>query len=34
MDTNLQNGRPYYFNVLPVGANTSCFGLHEQLASP
>ncbi len=24
--TSLQNGRPYYFSVLPVGSNTSCFG--------
>jgi hypothetical protein len=27
VDTNLQNGRTYFFNVLPVGSNTSCFGL-------
>jgi hypothetical protein len=25
--TSLQNGRPYFFSVLPVGSNTSCFGL-------
>ena len=23
---NLQNGRRYFFNVLPVGSNNSCFG--------
>jgi hypothetical protein len=27
LDTNLQNGRTYFFSVLPVGANPSCFGL-------
>jgi hypothetical protein len=25
-DTNLMNGRTYFFNVLPVGASSSCFG--------
>ncbi len=25
--TSLQNGRPYFLSVLPVGANLSCFGL-------
>jgi hypothetical protein len=26
LDTNLQNGRTYYFTVWPVGASGSCFG--------
>jgi hypothetical protein len=27
LDTNLQNGRQYFFAVLPVGSNLSCFGV-------
>ena len=27
LTTSLRNGRPYFFSVLPVGSNTSCFGL-------
>jgi hypothetical protein len=33
VDTNLMNGRTYFFNILPVGTNLSCFGLMSNSAT-
>jgi len=32
-DQGLQNGRTYYYSVLPVGSNPSCFGLMSACAT-
>jgi hypothetical protein len=32
-DTGLRDGRTYYYNVLPIGSNTSCFGRMSACAS-
>jgi hypothetical protein len=32
-DEGLLDGRTYYYSVLPIGANTSCFGLMSNCAS-